>query len=68
MRYFFRLFSSLLSFLPPAGISISPTLQSTLCLKAGAKIYNGIYYANLSQSIFNNIFIFSDVFLYLPVI
>jgi hypothetical protein len=57
MRYFFRLFPFPAFLSSPAGTPISPTLQSTLCLKAGAKIYNGFYYPNLYTSIFNNIFI-----------
>jgi len=54
MRYFFRLFPFPASLSSAAGTPISPTLQSTLCLKAGAKIYIDFYNPNYTASIFNN--------------
>jgi hypothetical protein len=68
MRYFFRLFPFPAFPSSSAGTPISPTLQSTLCLKAGAKICNAFYYPNLYTSFFNNIFIFFVIVLYMPVI
>jgi len=63
MRYFFRLFPFLSSLSSQSRNAISPTLQSTLCLKAGANVWNEFYNPNLSANIFNNIFTFFCIYL-----
>jgi hypothetical protein len=55
MRYFFRPFSSPASLSSQSRNPISPTLQSTLCLKAGAKILNDSFPAR-KVSKKNNLF------------
>jgi hypothetical protein len=68
MRYFFRLFPFPAFLSAPAGTPISPTLQSTLCLKAGAKIYIDFYNPNITAIILQYFCSYFAVILYLPVI
>jgi hypothetical protein len=62
MRYFFRPFPFQTSLSSLSRNPISPSLQSTLCLKAGANVWNEFYNPNLYVSILINIFIFLNIF------